>query len=112
MSLQETLSAQSPPLRMDDDGVVRVAGTRVTLDTLVGAYESGATPEEIVQAYDSLSLADVHAVISHYLRHRAEVEEYLSCRREITAQVRERNAKRFPQQDVRRRLLARRKGNG
>jgi hypothetical protein len=35
------------PLHTDADGVVRVAGTRVTLDTVVGAFEAGATAEEI-----------------------------------------------------------------
>lgn len=108
MLLADTLVAQSPPLRMDSDGVVRVGGTRVTLDTLVEAYEAGATAEELVQAYDSLQLADVHAAISHYLRHRAAVDEYLVQRRAQAAQVREDNQKLTDQKDVRRRLLSRR----
>lgn len=36
------------PLDTDRDGVFRVGGTRVTLDTVVGAFTDGATPEEIV----------------------------------------------------------------
>lgn len=107
MSLVETFTAQELPLRMDQDGVVRIGRTRVTLDTLVEAYESGATPEGIVQAYDSLQLADVHAVISHYLRHRPEVQEYLFHRRAQAAQVREDNRSRLDQQDIRHRLLSR-----
>jgi uncharacterized protein (DUF433 family) len=110
MSLSDTLTAQSPPLHMDRDGVVRVGGTRVTLDTLVEAYASGATPEEIVQAYDSLELADVHATISYYLRHRPEVEDYLSQRREFAARVREENERRLARQDIRQRLLSRQQG--
>jgi hypothetical protein len=34
---------------MDENGVVRVAGTRVTLDTLIAAFNTGATSEEIAQ---------------------------------------------------------------
>lgn len=41
----------------DADGVVRVAGTRVTLDTVVAAFEEGATAEEIAQQYPSLAFA-------------------------------------------------------
>ena len=46
----------------------------MTLDTLVTAYEQGASPEEIVSRYTTLELADVYAIITHYLRHREEVE--------------------------------------
>jgi hypothetical protein len=53
----------------------------VTLDTLVTAYEQGASPEEIVSRYTTLELADVYAIITYYLRHREEVEEYLARRR-------------------------------
>lgn len=108
MSLVETLTAHEPPLHMDEDGVVRVGGTRVTLDTLVEVYESGATPEEIIQAYDCLHLADVHAAISHYLRHRSDVDEYLSLRQAHSAQVRAENQLALGRQNIRQRLLSRR----
>ena len=41
------------------------------------------TPEDMVRAYDTLLLADVHAVIAYYLRHRDAVRAYLK-RRERT----------------------------
>ena len=44
-------------------------------------YANGMSPEEIARQLDTLSLADVHAAIAYYLRHRAEVEEYLCNRR-------------------------------
>jgi uncharacterized protein (DUF433 family) len=47
------------PLETDADGVVRVRRTRVTLDTIVPAFTEGATAEEIVQQYPSISLADI-----------------------------------------------------
>jgi len=40
------------------------------------------TPEDMVRAYDTLVLADVHAVIAYYLRHRDEVRAYLKRRAE------------------------------
>ena len=39
------------PIETDVDGVIRVAGTRVTLDTLVEAFNEGGTAEEITQQY-------------------------------------------------------------
>jgi hypothetical protein len=41
------------PIHTDADGVVRIAGTRVTLDTIVAAFDAGATAEEIAQQYSA-----------------------------------------------------------
>ena len=76
------LTADPAPLEMDDDGVVRVGKTRVTLDTVVAAFLDGATAEEIAQQYPFLLLADIYHVIGHYLRHRPEVDTYLRQRQQ------------------------------
>ena len=47
MNSAETI--ERVPIHTDADGVVRVAGTRVTLDTIVAAFDAGATAEEIAQ---------------------------------------------------------------
>lgn len=96
------------PLELDVDGVVRVGGTRVTLDTVVAAFQNGASAEEIVYRYPSLYLDDVYAVIGYYLRHRQEVEEYLEQRQKEAEEIREQNEARFTPEGVRERLLARR----
>ena len=74
------LHADTPPLRVDEGGVVRVGKTRVSLDLVVEQYENGMTPEDMVRAYDTLVLADVHAVIAYYLAHLDEVQAYLKRR--------------------------------
>lgn len=76
------LHAESPPLRVDEGGAVRVGNSRISLDLVVEQYENGMTPEDMVRAYDTLVLADVHAVIAYYLRHRDEVRGYLKRRAE------------------------------
>jgi len=76
------LHAEIPPLRMDEGGAVRVGKSRVSLDLVVEQYENGMNPEDLVRAYDTLDLADVHAVIAYYLRHREEVRVYLKRRAE------------------------------
>ena len=97
------------PLAEDADGVIRVGGTRVTLETVIGAFKDGASAEEIACQYPSAQLADIYAAITYYLRHRAEVEEYLRRQEERSEAVRRENLARFSQQGIRERLLARRK---
>jgi len=46
-----SIAVEPIPLKVDSDGVVRVGGTRVTLDTIVTAFNNGATAEEIVHQY-------------------------------------------------------------
>jgi uncharacterized protein (DUF433 family) len=102
------IAGESVPLQVTEDGVVRVGGTRVTLDTVVTAFEEGATAEEIVQQYPSLALGDAYAVIGYYLGHRREVEGYLGQRRDHSSEIRRQNTAHFDLAGVRARLLARR----
>jgi uncharacterized protein (DUF433 family) len=74
-----------PALRMDEGGAVRVGTSRVTLDLVLEQYANGMTPEEIVRAYDTLVLADVHSAIAYFLRHRQEVQAYLQRRLDESA---------------------------
>ncbi len=103
------IAPESFPLTKDADGVIRVGGTRVTLETVVGAFKDGASPEEIACQYPSLQLADIYAAVTYYLRHRAEVEEYLRRQEERAEAVKAENLARFDQQGIRERLLARRR---
>ena len=55
----------------------RVAGSRVSLDSVVYAYRRGESPEEIVDSFDSLSLEQVNNAITFYLANQEEIDEYL-----------------------------------
>ena len=106
------VAADPVPLTLDADGVVRVGGTRVTLDTLVAAYREGATLETIADQYPALALADVYTAVGYYLRHQTEVEAYLQRRRQQAAQTRQENEARWSPSGVRDRLIARRPSQG
>jgi uncharacterized protein (DUF433 family) len=56
----------------------RVAGTRVSLDSIVHAYWQGRLPEAIVVDFPSLTLEQVHGAIAFYLRNRTEIDAYLT----------------------------------
>lgn len=101
------LAPEHVPLRMDASGVMRVADTRVPLETVTDAFNTGASPEEIVLSYPSLQLADVYAVITYYLRNRSEVDVYLAEQDGRAAETRERYRVNETSRQVRERLLAR-----
>lgn len=103
------IEAPPVPLRADDHGVLRVGKTRVTLDTVVYAFNQGASPEEIVMSYPTLDLAQVYAVVNYYLYNRAEVDAYVSQREAEAVRIQDENEKRFPPEGIRARLLSRRK---
>lgn len=104
-----TLAADPTPLHMDAHGVLRIGGTRVTLETVMQAYFEGSSPEEIALRYDSLSLADIHATLAYYLRRKTELDEYLNARQQQSQQVRKQVEERQGLQRIRERLVARSK---
>jgi len=70
-------TTQTLPLRLTEDGTIRIAGSRVSLDSVVYHYKLGASAEQIAQKFPSLDLADVYAAITYYLNHEEAIEEYL-----------------------------------
>jgi uncharacterized protein (DUF433 family) len=96
------------PLRADKHGVMRIDQTRVRLDTVITAWRQGDSPEQIVENFDVLDLADVYDVISYYLHHRTEVEEYMAQNQQEGDRIRAEQERRFPSTGMRERLLARR----
>jgi hypothetical protein len=84
-----------------------VGDTRVTLGTVVHAFEQGHTAEEIVSQYPALRLADVYAVIAYYLNHQAEVQAYMRQQQEEAQKIWEQIETKADYQAFRERLLAR-----
>jgi len=95
MLMTLAILAEPAPLQANEDGVILVGKTRVTLDTVVSVFNQGATAEEIVNRYPSLNLADVYATIAFYLKHQSEVEAYLQQRQQQAQKIRVINQGRF-----------------
>ncbi|HVS21457.1 MAG TPA: DUF433 domain-containing protein [Pyrinomonadaceae bacterium] len=55
----------------------RIAGTRVSLDSVVYAYLEGLRPESIADDFPALTLEEVYGAIAYYLGHREEVDAHL-----------------------------------
>lgn len=105
------VSTSEVKLTETEAGVLRVGNSRVSLDTVIIAFNQGATPEQIVEDYDSLELAEVYAVISYYLQNRERVEDYLSRRKIQRDDLRRQIESRTNSQHIRETLLARRRNH-
>src|SRR4051812_43852270 len=100
-----SIAAEPAPLAVDPDGVVRVGGTRVTLDAVVTAFQEGASAEEIALRYPALGLADVYGAIGYSLRRRSDVEAYLDEQRRLAEATRADLESRYDPSALRPRLL-------
>lgn len=105
-------TAEIPPLRTAPDGGILVGKSRVPLETVIGEFNAGATPEEIVQNFSALTLADTYAVISHYLRHKDEVDSYIRQREADGLVIRAQVAERYGSQEIRDKILERARSKG
>jgi uncharacterized protein (DUF433 family) len=66
-----TLIIRSPKIR---GGRPRIAGTGVTVRRLVWWYKQGLSPEEIVDQFEHVTLAQVYAALAYYHANREEIE--------------------------------------
>jgi uncharacterized protein (DUF433 family) len=57
---------------------IRIKGHRIGIDNVLWYYLEGYTPEEIVANLPSLSLEEIYATITYYLRNRATIDAYLA----------------------------------
>lgn len=86
----------SVPLHTDEHGSIRVSGTRVTLDSIINFYLQGETPEQLHEAFPTVPLTDVYAVIAYYLAHQQEVDAYLKRREEEANRIRAEIEAKYP----------------
>lgn len=88
-----------------ESGGWRVAGSRVSMDSIIHAYWQGQTPETIVQEFPSLTHEQVYGAIAFYLRNRVMFDEYLRQQDELWERLRQEAAVR--NKGLRERLLQR-----
>jgi uncharacterized protein (DUF433 family) len=89
-------AALGVPLTTDEHEGIRVSGTRVTLDTLIGYYHQGQTPEDLHEGFPTVPLADLYAVVAYYLANRAEVDIYLQQREAEGERIQQEWEARYP----------------
>ena len=71
------LSPMAAPLYWAEGGqVLRVCGSRISLEVIIRCYRMGYTAEMIGEDYPWLELADIYLVIGYYLRNKESVHAY------------------------------------
>ena len=68
------------------EGNYYVAGTRISLDSIVHAFRQGESPETICRNFELLSLEEVYGAIAYYLANQTGIDSYLSRRSEQWAE--------------------------
>jgi uncharacterized protein (DUF433 family) len=70
------MSGQNAYVEQRDDAYW-IAGTRISLDSVVYAFLRGAAPESIARSFPLLTLEQVYGAIAYYLAHKNEIDAYL-----------------------------------
>ena len=96
------------PLREDSDGVFRVGDTRVTLRTVITAWDQRSSAEEITLRYPVLGLEQVYSTIGFFLANEAELRGYLAEEAAASAEARRESEQRPTVARLRERLRMRR----
>ena len=99
------LAADPVPLEKDEYDTIRVKGSRVTLDTIVAAFNKGETAQEILDGYPTLALADIYSIIGYYLHHQADVEAYLAEQDLKAREIRQKIEASYPTAQLRARMI-------
>ena len=60
-------------------GTPHIAGTGVTVRTIVRWYQLGMSAEEITAEYPHLSLAQVYGALAYYHANRAEMDAHMAA---------------------------------
>jgi uncharacterized protein (DUF433 family) len=78
------------------DGAYRVAGSRVSLDSVVYAFLRGESPDGIAESFPALNLEQIYGAIAFYLGHRDTVDTYLRAGKADFAHLREQARRDHP----------------
>src|SRR5688572_17237555 len=75
-------------IEVDDKGVARVKGSRSKVEQIVMDTMNGLTPEQIHEAYEHLSLAQIHAALAYYYDHKEAIDADIKAGREMVERMR------------------------
>jgi uncharacterized protein (DUF433 family) len=61
-----------------EDGALRIGGTRVGLSSVVAHFQEGQTPEHIVESFPTVTLAQVYGAIAYYLENKKPIDDFFA----------------------------------
>jgi uncharacterized protein (DUF433 family) len=63
---------------IDQEEGLRIAGPRVSLSSVVVSFQAGQTPQQIVDSFPTVALAQVYGAIAYYLENEQVINEYFA----------------------------------
>ena len=70
------------------EGGYYIAGTRISLDSIVHPFKNGASPEGLLRSFPLIgSLEKVYGAITFYLANREAIEAYLSDQERLSEEL-------------------------
>ena len=86
--VRQAVTASRPGLRTEHPHIVRlegirggepvIKGTSISVRTIVERTRLGDKPEQIVEDYPYLTLAQIYDALSYYYEHPQEIEQYIA----------------------------------
>jgi uncharacterized protein (DUF433 family) len=77
-------------------GAYYVAGSRISLDSVVCAFLRGESPEGIAESFPALNLEQIFGAIAFYLGHRETIDAYLAEAKAEFTRMREESRRKYP----------------
>ena len=74
------------------NGGYGIAGSRVSLESIIVPFLEGASPETLVDEFPTLSLEEVYGAITFYLAHRSDMDAYLKETEQLWMEARKNQA--------------------
>ena len=68
-------------------GLLRIDGTRMTVNQIVMWYKQGYSPEEIADQYPHLTLSQVYTALAYYHANKEEIEGSLATEEQNSNQL-------------------------
>ena len=78
------------------EGGYYVAGSRISLDSVVYAFLRGESPEGMVDSFPALSLEQVFGAVAFYLANRESIDSYLRDEGAEFARMRDESRRQNP----------------
>jgi uncharacterized protein (DUF433 family) len=78
LNLGVVMPYPASPYIEERNGGLYVAGTGVSLESVVIRFQQGASPEKIVQSFPTLKLSQVYGVIAFYLENEKPINDYVA----------------------------------
>jgi uncharacterized protein (DUF433 family) len=66
------------PYICQEEGTLRIVGTRVGLDCIITAFQEGEQPEKIAESFPTVTLAQVYGAIAYYLENKPLIDQFFS----------------------------------